>query len=84
MSALEVIIVPLLHKLIHSGDECYEYLDNAVHIMSYFTYYNTTISPLIFTLCGPLLAIMDDWGFDYMSEIMVPILNYISKVNKEL
>ena len=30
-------------------------------------------------MCGPLLVVMSDWGYDYMPELMVPVLNYITK-----
>ena len=33
----------------------------------------------MWTLCGPLLVVMIDWGYDYLPELMVPILNYITK-----
>ena len=61
------------------GDELYEYIDSAVHMISGFTYYSETISPAMWSLCGPLLHVLSDWGIDYVKEIMVPILNYITK-----
>ena len=67
------------NRMLRSGDECFEYLDNCIMMMGYFTYCTDGISPGIWTLCGPLLKALDDWAFDYMSEIMVPILNFISK-----
>ena len=27
-----------------------------------------------------MLVVMGDWGYDYMTELMVPVLNYITKV----
>ncbi len=48
--------------------------------MSYLTYYSDSVSQSMWSLCGPLLQALFDWAIDYISEIMVPILNYISKV----
>ena len=33
----------------------------------------------MWSMCGPLLVVMSDWGYDYMPELMVPVLNYITK-----
>ena len=79
MVQLEALVMPLLHQIVNSGTECYEYLDNAIGMMSYFTYYSEGISAVVWTLCGPFLKVMRGWGYDYMTELMVPILNYISK-----
>ncbi len=61
------------------GDELYEYIDSAVHMISGFTYYADTISPHMWSLCGPLLLVLHDWAIDYIKEIMVPILNFMCK-----
>ena len=37
------------------------------------------LSPALWSLCGPLLVVMGDWGYDYMPELMVPVLNYLTK-----
>jgi hypothetical protein len=62
------------------GDDLYEYIDSAVHMISGFTYYCDEISPAMWSLCGPLLHVLSDWAIDYVKEIMVPILNFICKV----
>lgn len=71
--------MPLLHSLLNNGDDCFEYIDCAVQMMSYLTYYSDAITPTMWSLCGPLLQALHDWAIDYISEIMVPVLNYISK-----
>lgn len=70
----------LLHRLLTNGDDCFEYIDCAVQMMSYLTYYSDSVSQVMWSLCGPLLQALYDWAIDYISEIMVPVLNYISKV----
>jgi hypothetical protein len=57
MGQLENLIIPFLFSIISNGEGCYEYLDNAIQMMSYFTYYNTTISPVVWQLCGPFLKV---------------------------
>lgn len=66
-------------RLLIEGDDLYEYIDSAVHMISGFTYYSDTISPYMWNLCGPLLQVLEDWAIDYIAEIMVPILNYVTK-----
>ena len=66
-------------RLLVEGDDLYEYIDSAVHMISGFTYYVDTISPHMWSLCGPLLAVLHDWGIDYIAEIMVPLLNFMTK-----
>lgn len=68
-----------MFRLLLEGDDLYEYIDSAVHMISGFTYYSDTISPYMWNLCGPLLQVLDDWAIDYIAEIMVPILNYVTK-----
>jgi hypothetical protein len=69
-------------RLLMEGDELYEYIDSAVHMISGFTYFSGDgcISPHMWSLCGPLLNVLFDWGIDYIAEFMVPLLNYITKV----
>lgn len=76
---LEPLLLPLLTKLLTESDYCMEYLENCLTMMSYMTYYSESISPGMWSLCGPLLAALDDWGYDFMSEILAPILNYLTK-----
>eukprot|EP01036_Dinobryon_divergens_P033075 gene33075-42787_t len=48
-------------------------------ILGYLTYNSDQMSVALWSLCGPLLQALNDWAVDYISEIMVPILNYMSK-----
>eukprot|EP01035_Chromulina_nebulosa_P029152 gene29152-38611_t len=61
------------------GDDSFEYIDNGVQILGYLTYNSDQMSVALWSLCGPLLQALNDWAVDYISEIMVPILNYMSK-----
>jgi hypothetical protein len=80
MGSIECHLLPLLSKIIASGDECYEYIDQCIGMLNYFTYYGiSTISPGVWSMCGPLLTALDDWATDYLKDIMVPLLNYMSK-----
>jgi len=76
---IEPKLLPMfLHILNQSGD-CFEYIDTAVHMISGFTYYYDSISPSMWHVCGPLLHALNDWAIDFVSEFMVPILNFMTK-----
>jgi len=79
LAGLEPIVQPMIRKLLLEGDDLYEYIDSAVHLISIFTYYAEGISVHMWSLCGPLLAVLEDWAIDYIAEIMAPLLNFMTK-----
>jgi hypothetical protein len=56
-----------------------DYFDTIMRFMSYFTYYPEAISPMGWSLCGPILSIIDLCAIDYMEDSMTPLLNYLTK-----
>eukprot|EP01038_Epipyxis_sp_PR26KG_P009275 gene9275-12495_t len=76
---LEPYLIPLIHKIVKNENNSYEYIDCAVQMLGYFTYFPETISNNVWSVCGPLLSALYDWAIDYVTEIMNPILNYITK-----
>ena len=80
MGAIEPQIVPLVLYILSNQNECgYDYIDNAVQMLSFLTYYLDDISSLLWTACGPLLTALDSWASDYITEIAAPLLTYMSK-----
>jgi hypothetical protein len=78
LRAVEKLMIPILIHTVGTPD-CFEYLENGVQFMTQFTYYGDDISPEMWNLCGPLLQALDTWAYDYICEIMTPLLNYMSK-----
>ena len=77
-------ITPLLTNLVGTilVEEKEEYIDSAVEIISYMTYYTDGIIDGWWNLCGPLLHLMKfrvEVDYDYIDEITVPVLSYICK-----
>ena len=77
-------ITPLLTNLVGTilVEEKEEYIDSAVEITSYMTYYTNSIIDGWWSICGPLLHLMKfrvEVDYDYIDEIAVPILSYICK-----
>lgn len=48
-------------------------------MISCYTYYYEGISMPMWQVCGPLITALNEWAIDYISEIMVPILNFMTK-----
>ena len=76
---IEAIILPLLFKTINSGENCFEYLDNALQILNMLLYSDAPISPGLYSICGPLLGALDAFAVDYICDIMVPLLHFMTK-----
>lgn len=74
---VETLMMPTLYKIVST--EHSEFLDNGVQFMTQFTYYGDDISPNMWTLCGPLLVSLHTWAYDYIAEIVMPLLNFMSK-----
>jgi hypothetical protein len=79
LALIEPILLPLLMQILSNDMECFEYVDTAVHMISCYTYYYDEISPTMWTVLGPLVHALYHWAIDYISEIMVPLLNYMTK-----
>jgi hypothetical protein len=75
---IEVVVLPMLHSLLNK-DASYEFIDGAISIISFFTYFGDTISPNMWTVCGPLLQSLNDWAIDYLDDMMIPLLNFVVK-----
>ena len=75
---VENLMMPILMHTVGTPD-AFEFLENGVQFLTQFTYYGDDISPTLWHLCGPLLEALDTWAYDYISEIMTPLLNYMSK-----
>jgi hypothetical protein len=79
LTVLENLLMPLLLEILSNSEECFEYIDTAIHMISSYTYYYDGISNNMWLVCGPLLNALNDWAIDFISEIMVPLLNYMTK-----
>ena len=82
IAQIEHKTLPLVTELISETTSSFEYLDNALSMMSYLTYAGDSISPAMWGLCGPLLQALETWAYDYISNISVPLVNYITRVRK--
>jgi len=83
---LEPSLVPLIQTVLSpdpAGDYPYmEYMEDCLEILTYLTYYAPTITDGVWSLYNPLCQSFFDWAFDYLSNINLPLDNYISRCNE--
>jgi hypothetical protein len=80
LAQMEPILQPIIYKVLtDSSMLSFEYLDTCVHFIGLFTYSSSGISPAMWSLCGPLLAALNTWAIDYITDFMTAVLNYITK-----
>lgn len=64
---------------IFSSEDDMEFIENGIDMLSFLTYYQDHVSEGMWTIFGPMIAALDGWAYDYMMEMLTPILNFISK-----
>lgn len=79
LKTLEPILLPLVLKIMGNEGEYIEYLECALDILTFLTYFPDQVSPELWQ-CFPLIYnAFDQWAYDYLN-MMVPCLqSYISK-----
>lgn len=79
LKRLEPLLLPLVLKILGDDGDFIEYLECALDILTFLTYFQAQIS-LELWHCFPLIYIaFDQWAYDYLN-MMVPCLqSYISK-----
>lgn len=79
LGSIEVQIIPLILKILDDCDAGFEYLDSCIEMLSYFTYYSDKLSEGLWSLCIPIMISLNDWAFDYISDMLAPIINYMTR-----
>jgi hypothetical protein len=78
--ALEAFLIPALTLVMDDGGgEYLEYLENAVEAMSFLTYYGQEISPALWSLYPKMVAAFDNYAYDFIAQLVVPMDNYICR-----
>mmetsp|Transcript_4901 Transcript_4901/g.7219 ORF Transcript_4901/g.7219 Transcript_4901/m.7219 type:complete len:1062 (+) Transcript_4901:138-3323(+) len=76
---LEPHLVPLITKILGNDGDFLEYLEYALDILTFLTYFPDTISPQLWE-CFPLVHIaFEHYAFDYLSLMVTPLDNFIVK-----
>jgi len=79
MKNLEPLLIPLILKIMGNDGEYIEYLECALDILTFLTFFPDTISPELWQAFPLIYIAFDQWAYDYLN-MMVPCLQaYIQK-----
>mmetsp|Transcript_12865 Transcript_12865/g.30078 ORF Transcript_12865/g.30078 Transcript_12865/m.30078 type:complete len:1070 (+) Transcript_12865:182-3391(+) len=79
MRNLEPLLIPLVLRIMGNDGEYIEYLECALDILTFLTYFPDTISPELWQAFPLIYIAFDQWAYDYLN-MMVPCLQaYIQK-----
>ncbi|EGC38931.1 hypothetical protein DICPUDRAFT_75469 [Dictyostelium purpureum] len=73
---MENYIVPILQTLFK--EDCIMYLEEALRILTFLTYYPKSISPLVWSLYPQIMGLFEEFACDFISSYVNPIDNFIS------
>ena len=77
LATLEPILYPIMQKMLSTDGQ--DIFEEVLEMMSYVTYFSTTISPMMWTLYPQMCKELDDWAVDYFENILVPMDNFVSR-----
>ena len=79
LKSLEPLLIPLVLKILGNDGEFIEYLECALDILTFLTYFQDTLSPDVWQTFPLIYMAFDQWAYDYLN-MMVPCLqSYIAK-----
>ena len=79
LTALDPLLIPLVLKILGNDGEYIEYLECALDILTFLTYFPERISPDLWQAFPLIYMAFDQWAYDYLN-MMVPCLqSYIAK-----
>ncbi|CAM9763151.1 unnamed protein product, partial [Phaeothamnion confervicola] len=76
---MERHILPMLRLVLGNEGEFIEYLENALDVVTYLTYYGPGISPDLWTLFPMIYDAFSNWAYDYITNMATPIDNFVSR-----
>lgn len=75
---LEDLLYPVLNRYLNKDGE--DIFQELMGIMTRLLFYGVDVSPRMWSLYPKLLQCLEeDWGFEYFSDALLPLDNYISK-----
>lgn len=79
LKSLEPLLLPLVLKILGNDGEFIEYLECALDILTFLTYFQETLSAEVWQAFPLIYMAFDQWAYDYLN-MMVPCLqSYIAK-----
>mmetsp|Transcript_108 Transcript_108/g.167 ORF Transcript_108/g.167 Transcript_108/m.167 type:complete len:1061 (-) Transcript_108:259-3441(-) len=76
---LEPLLVPLVIKILGNDGEYIEYLECALDILTFLTYFQDEISPGLWQAFPLIYIAYDQWAYDYLNLMVPPLQSFIGK-----
>jgi len=77
--SMEPQLVPLCLQILGNDGEYIEYLEYALDILTFLTYFPDEISPQLWEAFPLIYVAFDQWAFDYLNLMVPPLENFIGK-----
>jgi len=78
---VEKVLIPLLKNAI--DHEYIDYFEEIIRILTFLTFYGPVISQDVWSLFPLLVQAFHEWAYDFISNILIPMDNYISRATEE-
>jgi len=75
---MEPILIPLVLQILGNDGDYIEYLEYALDILTFLTYFPDKISPGLWQAVPLIYLAFDQWAFDYLNIMVPPLENFIS------
>lgn len=79
LRSLEPQLVPLVLKILGNDGDFIEYLECALDILTFVTFFQETISPEVWQAFPLIYIAFDQWAYDYLNMMVPCIQSYITK-----
>ena len=79
LRSLEPLLMPLVLKVLGNDGEFIEYLECALDILTFLTYFQEELSPEVWQAFPLVYVAFDQWAYDYLNMMVPCVLSYISK-----
>lgn len=76
---LEPALLPITRQILSRDGDFIEYLEYALDIVTFLTYFPDSISNELWEVLPLIYAAFDQWAFDYLNLMVPPLENFIGK-----
>eukprot|EP00548_Thalassiothrix_antarctica_P003614 CAMPEP_0194146922 /NCGR_PEP_ID=MMETSP0152-20130528/22408_1 /TAXON_ID=1049557 /ORGANISM="Thalassiothrix antarctica, Strain L6-D1" /LENGTH=1062 /DNA_ID=CAMNT_0038847579 /DNA_START=36 /DNA_END=3224 /DNA_ORIENTATION=- len=77
--SLEPQLIPLVLKILGNDGDYIEYLECALDILTFLTYFPEEITPTLWQAFPLIYVAFDQWAYDYLSLMVPPLQAFIAK-----